>query len=215
MSPTSACKGSAGSYSCQCPTSGESPCGNSCVDLSSGKAATSPIEDCGACGITCLAGATCSGGECSCPSASTTDKYCDEDPNTGATDGNFMCIEVTTTKSCGACGAACLDDSICQSSGAGTSPADFACECVGNDAGKTHCPGEGCRDTNTDADHCGSCGHACDAGQSCCGGGCVDLSADAANCGTCGHACASNGCGGIFGGGPNPQVCKSGNCGCP
>ena len=61
--------------------------------------------------------------------------------------------------------------------------------------------------TSTDNQNCGTCGHACMAGQSCssgqcqsvcqggttfCGGSCVDLSADAHNCGQCGFACGAN-----------------------
>jgi hypothetical protein len=192
-SPTSSCKGTTGNYSCQCPTAGQIACGASCVNLAVGKASTSPIEDCGECGLTCLAGATCAASECSCPSASTTDKYCDENIN-GATDGNYSCVEVTSTKNCGDCGSACLDDSICNTTPPGTSPANFACKCVNTDAGKTHCPGQGCITLTNDDKNCGACGKVCATGESCCGGSCVNKQSDEKNCGACGTDCADSFC---------------------
>ena len=77
-----------------------------------------------------------------------------------------------------------------------------------------------CKDVLTDPAHCGSCSHACAAGQVCaqgvcmagaakctapqtlCNGACVDLTAPA-NCGTCGNACATG------------QSCNAGVCACP
>ncbi len=77
-----------------------------------------------------------------------------------------------------------------------------------------------CKDVLTDPAHCGSCSHACTAGQICaqgscmaaavkctapqtlCSGACVDLSAPA-NCGACGKACATG------------QSCNAGVCACP
>ncbi len=77
-----------------------------------------------------------------------------------------------------------------------------------------------CHDTQSDPVHCGSCTHACAAGQVCalgvcqapsssctapqtlCNGACADLSS-AANCGSCGNACAAG------------QSCTAGACQCP
>jgi phospholipase C len=76
--------------------------------------------------------------------------------------------------------------------------------------------GDACVDLAVDPGHCGSCGHACSAGDVCsvgacagdclagltdCNGRCVDENADHGNCGACRHACASG------------QVCVAGNCG--
>jgi hypothetical protein len=194
--PASACHAS----ECACPTAGETACGDHCADLNVGEAATDPIEDCGACGVTCKAGATCAAGECSCPGDAATYKYCDEDSITGATDGAYACIPVTTTKSCGECGNACLDQSMCQATGSPTTAAGYECVCMGGDAGKAHCPGIGCRDLDTDTAHCGTCGHACAAGETCCNGVCADLDDSEAHCGACGDPCNSG------------ETCCSGNC---
>jgi hypothetical protein len=48
--------------------------------------------------------------------------------------------------------------------------------------------------TQTDPHNCGSCGHACPAGDACCAGTCSDPQSDAINCGTCGHSCEGNAC---------------------
>jgi hypothetical protein len=210
-----ACSAPAGSCidgECRCPQAGQTACGDTCVDLRNGHDTADgdavQIEDCGKCGVNCLPGAACNNGQCACPSASTTDMYCDEDPTSGKTDGHYMCIEVKTTKNCGTCGNACLDDSECRSKSPGTAPSDFSCACIGDDAGKTHCAGIGCRSLNNDEENCGQCGRACPDNVSCvagscdCPGGsavescqvdgeakCVDTDSDKNNCGGCGVKC--------------------------
>jgi hypothetical protein len=71
--------------------------------------------------------------------------------------------------------------------------------------GQADCGGT-CVDLLGDEANCGSCGHACAAGQTCssglccdeglvnCAGSCVDLQADGENCGTCGLACGLGTC---------------------
>ena len=122
------------------------------------------ITHCGACEVTCLSGATCSG-ECSCPGFPAGHKYCDEDANTGGvTDGVFECIPANDDFNCYACGARCEDISLCDSS---------ARACVCNDAVfDTYC-GTSCVNLIDDADHCGACGLACPDGESCDNGGCT------------------------------------------
>jgi hypothetical protein len=79
---------------------------------------------------------------------------------------------------------------------------------------QTDC-GNGCIDTTTDVQHCGSCTHACQPGVPCsggqcicpggfvdCGAGCTSTSSDANNCGACGHGCGTGG------------VCNGGVCMC-
>jgi hypothetical protein len=70
-----------------------------------------------------------------------------------------------------------------------------------------------CKNLQTDAANCGTCGKACATGQTCtagacacptgqttCSGACTNLQTDAANCGTCGKACATG------------QTCAAGVC---
>ena len=93
------------------------------------------------------------------------------------------------------------------------------CEC---DAGATTCAlgsgveARGCFDLQSDAEHCGSCPHACVGLETCKQGQCAceaplsrcsdnvchDLSADKANCGACGVDCGNG-------------ACQAGECVCP
>ncbi len=67
--------------------------------------------------------------------------------------------------------------------------------------GGSLCGGASCVDLSTDGANCGSCGHACLAGELCaagacapcatlCAGACADLASDRNNCGACGNVCA-------------------------
>lgn len=71
-------------------------------------------------------------------------------------------------------------------------------------AGQTQCANGACANLQSDPNHCGSCGIACQPGQECrsgacgcvapltaCASGCVNAQSDPLNCGTCGHACAA------------------------
>ncbi|MGQ0504131.1 MAG: MXAN_6577-like cysteine-rich protein [Myxococcaceae bacterium] len=75
------------------------------------------------------------------------------------------------------------------------------------------CGSGACVDFNSDSRNCGSCGTACQTGQSCvcgacqckegsslCAGQCVATQSDALHCGACGNACPGN------------QVCEQGQC---
>jgi hypothetical protein len=198
---------------CGCPNATDTACGNTCVNLNSGRDIDSSgntlMTDCGKCGVTCLANAACNSGQCACPGNPTTDVYCDENRTTGATDGHYACIVVDTTKNCGGCGIACIDDSTCQATANPNGPEDFSCVCIGSDAGKTHCAGSGCVDTRTDEQNCGQCGKECPEGVSCTNSRCqcpssaadsclvdgapkcVDVKSDDKNCGACGTVCNS------------------------
>ncbi len=67
--------------------------------------------------------------------------------------------------------------------------------------------GDRCVDVDSDPDHCGLCGHACEGGEVCsqgaclsqcyadyeeCRGGCFDVSVSAVHCGRCGNGCAGD-----------------------
>ncbi len=82
---------------------------------------------------------------------------------------------------------------------------DSPCPCSACPLGQTDCDGT-CVDTNTDEDHCGSCGVLCPSGNLCvagscvlscqteltdCAGICVNTDTDEDNCGSCGTACGS------------------------
>jgi len=82
--------------------------------------------------------------------------------------------------------------------------------------GQTICD-DACTDLNTDANHCGSCGWACEAGAQCidalcvaactggelsCGGTCVDVSSSDEHCGDCDDPCAPG------------THCEGGECAC-
>ena len=52
-----------------------------------------------------------------------------------------------------------------------------------------------CKDTMSDANHCGACGRVCGHGLVCCDGKCVDTQNDPHNCGSCFQECpGQNGC---------------------
>src|SRR5207248_2675590 len=85
--------------------------------------------------------------------------------------GSGACTSLLTTQNCGACGNACA-------------PQHATPTCVGNscqilkcDTGFGDCdkdPATGCEvDLTTNAQNCGTCGHACKANETCTGSACV------------------------------------------
>jgi hypothetical protein len=202
--------------SCQCADAAKTACDDGCFNLNTGVDADPGtgagqilMENCGKCGVTCLPGAACTNGVCACPSPSTTDVYCDQDKVTGKKDGHYACIDVTTIVNCGGCGNGCLGDSECRGTNGSDAPGDFSCVCIGDDAGKTHCPGLGCKNLTNDESSCGTCGVVCPDNINCvsrkcqCPSGqevcevdnepkCVDTESDEDNCGECGTVCGSN-----------------------
>ena len=149
-----------------------------CADL---KTSTT---DCGACGVACPWGASCSAGVCACPA--------------GQSVCNFRCVDLLTDPTaCGTCGQAC-GDGTCNHG---------ACVCS-SDSGTVSCGGSPlCANTTSDPKNCGTCGSACPLLNEACFGGacacplgatpcpaasptaCVNLMTDWANCGACGAFC--------------------------
>jgi hypothetical protein len=187
---------------------GYTGCGRTCVDT------TKDVENCGDCGVTCIAGGVCVAGKCTLQCADSSHAAC---PTASPT----ACVDTKTDPvNCGGCGIACplgqgCTDGFCTI--ACPKPTPDLCG-VDVDAGPDASVGAGafCTDLSTDITNCGVCGKTCPDGAACvnkscvCGGPlsfcdpvCVDAAYDPANCGTCGNACA----GGL--------VCIKGTCGCP
>jgi endo-1,4-beta-D-glucanase Y len=163
-------------------TGGQSSCGGKCVNLSSDS------TNCGACGMKCAAGSSCSAGMCgTCGS--------------GFSSCGNQCVNTTADVSnCGSCNHVCGSNQSC---GNGN------CTCPG---GLLSC-GQACVDSATDVRNCGTCNTACQPGQQCtgskcqclgglmaCGTACASLMSDPAHCGDCNTVCVGG------------QVCNMGKC---
>ena len=213
----------------QCP-SGQTACGDTCVQTSQNPA------HCGACDTACAAAEVCDKGSCAgaCSAGrSDCDRACvdlDTDPaHCGACDTFCTQAEICSSgkcsASCGAgqtqCGASCVDlktsDQHCGACdvNCGTGKKCQGGSCAAScSAAQTLCEGA-CVDTQVNQNHCGKCGVACDAGKVCsagqckiacpggqteCSGLCEDLQSDDQNCGACGTACKTG------------EVCSKGQC---
>jgi len=191
-------------------------CNGGCVDL-----ATDTLN-CGTCDTPCSSSQICSNGACA------------SDCDTGLTKCCGKCVDTTADpENCGGCKPSCPEvadagsDAGPSDAGADADAADAGeqcppgeyqacdagelcapCGCASDcgDGGLTQC-GQGCVDTNTNAQHCGSCFNLCVSGQLCssgacagsecptgetqCGSSCVNLDDDPSNCGACGTTCNS------------------------
>lgn len=170
--------------STSCPT-GLTSCAGNCVDL------TSSTLHCGACNVTCNAGALCTAGLCACPA---------DRPSTCG----LSCVNLATdAANCGTCGRAC---------GLGTCSAG-ACACNAPPPPTALCPNDPatgtCVNTDTSGANCGGCGIVCTPAKVCSGGACACLPPNTTcfpgtptevctntqtnpeNCGTCGSPCAA------------------------
>ena len=142
----------------KCSEPGGTDCSGTCAYLSSDS------QNCGSCGHACKTTELCASGACTC----------DTSLYTECTQG---CVDTKNDAlNCGACDAACPGDAPYCWSG--------QCWCAGGGANGPSCPGIyetgccgggvflGCKLLDSDAQNCGSCGHACSAGQSCLKGKC-------------------------------------------
>lgn len=135
-----------------CPGS-EVVCNGTCVDTS--------VNDthCGSCGNTCPSTSSCKNGTCECPDYQT---YCP---------GQNACVNTTIDQdNCGSCGNSCdySQDEVCN----GGQCVDVTT--VGCPDETEYCPSANqCVDTDTNDDHCGSCGNSCPAGEGCASGVCA------------------------------------------
>lgn len=124
----------------------EALCNCTCIDI------THDPNNCGGCGITCVAGQTCSGGSCIGGGCSGMLTMC----------GSSCVNTQLDSANCGSCGNACPTGTTCSSGVCGSN-------CV---APYTMC-GSSCVDTSNDPTNCGSCGHACASGEICRSGACA------------------------------------------
>ncbi len=185
--------------SCTAPNS---LCGEACVNVQNDR------DHCGTCGHACAAGQSCAMGACAlvCPS-----------PQVAC--GGLCTITATDRFNCGMCGRACPAGQVCSAGACSLDCATGLTTCMGSSTGDAG-TSRFCADTHVDRSNCGSCGHACSAGQNCvssacvtmcpaaqtlCSGLCIDVMTNPAHCGACGAAC------------PGGQVCAGGTCGmaCP
>lgn len=149
---------------------------------------------CGQCGRPCTlanAAANCSSGTCQVSTCNGGFGNCDANAANGC-ETNLQ----TTAAHCGACGAACAANFVCQG---GRCVCDANSDCA---SGQACCNGA-CVDIRSNAANCGACGAVCASGQSCCSGTCKNLATDINNCGGCGRAC-----------GDNSDRCTNGACRC-
>ena len=217
--------------SCICAASGgvcgaatPNCCGSGCVDL------TNDPNNCGRCGHSCGANATCSSGTCSCTNPDTFD--CDGDLNSAVLVSNGCEARIDTPTQCGGCGASCFASQVSGATCDGT-PGARRCTVTGCNTLFANCDGaasNGCETDLRTTSNCGACGTVCNpaqataacdvagttaacgygtcnAGFESCdgndGNGCERSTRTLTDCGGCGVACALAG---------GTETCASGTC---
>ena len=198
---------------CNCSGNGVDPDAMTFCDSGPGASACVDLQrdpnNCGYCGNQCLAGSSCVGGTCQCPSDGGDLSFCPGRPG-----WDPACVDLRRdSNNCGNCGNRCSGSSSC---------VDGECQCA--DRAKIVCGGPAgvtCVDVQHDSNNCGYCGNRCPSSSSCvdgscqcvdnsllaCGGPagitCVDVQNDSYNCGYCGRRC------------PGSTTCVAGACQCP
>ena len=175
--------------------------------------AQSDAENCGACARQCPWPAN---SDFSCARSACAIACRPGYDNCDRMDANGCEVSLISSRNCGTCGRACEPGKVCARL-AGAAPV-CADRCP---VGTTVCDG-GCIDTQTEPNHCGTCGTNCGScsnactGTQVCGGGtcraqcptgftdcdgvCREAQVDPRNCGACGTSCAAG------------QVCSAGMC---
>ena len=171
--------------SCVCD-SGYEECGDQCVDVDSSYDECNGVcvdtdadhDHCGGCDQGCEGIEVCDDGTCeeNCPSGQT------------ACDG--ACVDTDTDDDhCGSCDNDCPDDV----SGASPTCDGGSCGYECDDSSDTLCESDGlCTDTDTDDEHCGTCGNDCGSDEFCSDGECVECTGDQHCDGDC-ESCSNDG----------------------
>ena len=151
-------------------------CGDACTSgqmCQKGTCVTQPIQcDATTCSGCCDANGNCRSGT-SGASCGTNGAACVDCPGAESCCSGTCANILTDPAHCGACDTPCAPGQVCDRR--------ICCTPLTCQPGECGSPPDGCGGTLD----CGGCG----AGQTCCGGTCADLESDAAHCGTCGHAC--------------------------
>jgi hypothetical protein len=153
---------------CKCK-SGRDECGGKCFKLDTDE------NHCGACNTTCAADRTCCGGGCA----------------------NLR----RDREHCGACGTACAAGELCLAGDCvSCPPGNEICGDVCCPSFRSCCDGTCVDDVQSNREHCGACGAACDADEVCDGGSCEPCEPGTA---VCGNQCC-----------PVAEICPSGTTFC-
>jgi hypothetical protein len=204
-------------------TGGKTKCNGSCVDINTS------AKHCGACGLSCGEGQTCSQGACVCDAGQ---KIC-----------GGKCVKLDTKDNCGACGNVCAKGEQCVPKDGG----GVQCGCPVEQGYYYDQDTDYCYNLVADKNNCGAIGNVCDTSiadgrgdgvsvplctsrrctvrcaegtkecqmvgtdaniqNACCKGtGCVNLYSDPKNCGYCGNVCPGDAANGLTG------ICVQGGC---
>lgn len=154
----------------QCRCGVGSPCGNGLICYDGGcRDLQRDRNNCGIRGFACATGESCVAGTCVCANANGV--AC----NAGEACCSLGCSDLSSdANNCGSCGTRCDEFEICENS-------SCACEhpcpqsTLPGASQQTACCEDGCFDTCTNANNCGSCGNVCGEGVSCLFGVCLGL----------------------------------------
>jgi hypothetical protein len=153
--------------------SGQTTCGQQCVNTAT------DVANCGACNHACSSGQTCQNGSCTCQSGMLCGGVC---VNSDAT----HCGNCTTTCTSG---MVCNNNACSSSCSGGTTMCGTACV-VTNGSDVLNCGGCNVMCAAGQVCNGGTC--ACSGSLTACGTSCVDTTSSAQNCGSCGHGCTSS-----------------------
>lgn len=129
-------------------SSDQALCDGRCTTVATDRA------NCGACGVACGAGESCSSGQCVCPD--------------GRISCGGACVDLGSDPAhCGGCGRSCDGALVCTTPAAGSTSCAASCS-----TGLADC-GRACVDLESHPRNCGACGRTCGSNERCSGGRCI------------------------------------------